>query len=105
MRASFLGAILVLGAASASELVVNVGLQTGSFLLGSDISGLNAHDYRPNEFVTSDVRQSTCSKPQTQPGKREDTGTVISLWGYVITRRPRAPHRLRRTARPRTSRA
>lgn len=65
---SFLGlsAILVLGAASASELVVNVGLQTGSFLIGSDISGLNAHDYRPNEFVTSDVRQSTCSKPQTQ---------------------------------------
>ena len=67
---SFLGlsAILVLGAASASELVVNVGLQTGSFLIGADISGLNAHDYRPNEFVTSDVRLSTCPKPQTQPG-------------------------------------
>ena len=49
---SFLGlsAILVLGAASASELVVNVGLQTGSFLIGSDISGLNAHHYRPNEL-------------------------------------------------------
>ena len=64
MRASFLGAILVLGAASASELVVNVGLQTGSFLFGKDISMLNAHDYRPNEFVTSDVRHSTCPKPQ-----------------------------------------
>ena len=65
---SFLGlsAILVLGAASASELVVNVGLQTGSFLIGKDISMLNAHDYRPNEFVTSDVRYSTCPKPQTQ---------------------------------------
>ena len=62
---SFLGlsAILVLGAASASELVVNVGLQTGSFLYGKDISMLNAHDYRPNEFVTSDVRHSTCPKP------------------------------------------
>jgi hypothetical protein len=61
---SFLGlsVILVLGAASASELVVNVGLQTGSFLIGSDISGLNAHDYRPNEFVTSDVRQTRLLK-------------------------------------------
>ena len=46
------------------ELVVNVGLQTGSFLFGKDISMLNAHDYRPNEFVTSDVRHSTCPKPQ-----------------------------------------
>ena len=66
MRAFF--SAMVLGAASASELVVNVGLQTGSFLIGADISMLNAHDYRPNEFVTSDVRLSTCSKPQTQPG-------------------------------------
>ena len=65
MRASFLGSLL-LSTASASELVVNVGLQAGSFLIGKDIGPLNPHDYRPNEFVTSDVRQSTCSKPQTQ---------------------------------------
>ena len=45
---------MVLSAASASELVVNVGLQRGSFLIGSDIGPLNPHDYRPNEFVTSD---------------------------------------------------
>ena len=64
MRASFLGSLL-LSTASASELVVNVGLQAGSFLIGKDIGPLNPHDYRPNEFVTSDVRQSTCSKPQT----------------------------------------
>ena len=72
MRASFLGLSSLLlstasaSEASASELVVNVGLQRGSFLIGKDIGPLNPHDYRPNEFVTSDVRQSTCSKPQTQ---------------------------------------
>ena len=43
--------------ASASELVVNVGTQTGSFLIGHDIGPLNPHDYRPNEFVTNDVSQ------------------------------------------------
>ena len=43
--------------ASASELVINVGLQSGSFLIGHDIGPLNPHDYRPNEFVTNDVRQ------------------------------------------------
>ena len=62
MRAFF--SAMVLGAASASELVINVGLQTGSFLIGKDVSMLNAHDYRPNEFVTSDVR--LLSKPRTQ---------------------------------------
>ena len=41
---------------STSELVVNVGTQTGSFLIGQDIGPLNPHDYRPNEFVTNDVR-------------------------------------------------
>ena len=56
----------VCGNAGPPELVVNVGLQTGSFLFGKDVSMLNAHDYRPNEFVTSDVRHSTCPKPQTQ---------------------------------------
>jgi hypothetical protein len=57
MRSSVLGiSSMVLSAASASELVVNVGLQRGSFLIGSDIGPLNPHDYRPNEFVTSDVR-------------------------------------------------
>ena len=64
MRSSFLGLSAMVLGASASELVVNVGLQTGSFLFGKDISMLNAHDYRPNEFVTSDVRHSTCPKPQ-----------------------------------------
>ena len=66
MRSAFLGLSAMVLGASASELVVNVGLQTGSFLFGKDISMLNAHDYRPNEFVTSDVRHSTCPKPQTQ---------------------------------------
>ena len=65
MRSSFLGLSAMVLGASASELVVNVGLQTGSFLFGKDISMLNAHDYRPNEFVTSDVRHSTCSQPQS----------------------------------------
>ena len=64
MRASFFGlSSVLLSAASASELVVNVGLQRGSFLIGKDIGPLNPHDYRPNEFVTSDVRQSPCSNP------------------------------------------
>ena len=48
---------MVLSVAAASELVVNVGLQQGSFLIGKDIGPLNPHDYRPNEFVTSDVRE------------------------------------------------
>ena len=63
MRAFF--SAMVLGAASASELVINVGLQTGSFIIGKDISMLNAHDYRPNEFVTSDVRSSQSLEPRT----------------------------------------
>ena len=55
MRAATLA--LSAAMASASELVVNVGTQTGSFLIGHDIGPLNPHDYRPNEFVTNDVRQ------------------------------------------------
>eukprot|EP00964_Phaeocystis_antarctica_P158470 scaffold129137_cov48-Phaeocystis_antarctica.AAC.1 len=55
---------MVLSVAAASELVVNVGLQQGSFLIGKDIGPLNPHDYRPNEFVTSDVREHLL-KPRT----------------------------------------
>ena len=44
---------------AASDLVISVGTQTGFFKTGDDIGGLNPHDYRPNEFVTSDVRRLT----------------------------------------------
>ena len=43
--------------ACASEVVINVGTQTGSFLIGHDIGPMNPHDYRPNEFVANDVHQ------------------------------------------------
>ena len=48
---------LCLGLAAASEpstIVINVGTQTGFFQTRTDIGSLNPHDYRPNEFVTSD---------------------------------------------------
>jgi len=47
-----------LALASASEegttLTIAVGLQTGFFQTGKDIGEMNAHDYRPGEFVTND---------------------------------------------------
>lgn len=45
--------------AAASDLVITVGTQTGFFQTGHDIGNMNPHSYRPNEFVTSDVRRLT----------------------------------------------
>ena len=40
--------------AAETSLVISVGTQTGFFKTHTDIGPLNPHDYRPNEFVTSD---------------------------------------------------
>ena len=36
------------------SLVITVGTQSGLFQTGNDVGELNAHDYRPGEFVTND---------------------------------------------------
>ena len=41
-------------AAAGTTLTINVGTQKGSFMTGDDVGELNAHDYRPGEFVTND---------------------------------------------------
>jgi ABC-type transport system substrate-binding protein len=41
-------------AAAGTTLTINVGTQQGSFTTGDDVGELNAHDYRPGEFVTND---------------------------------------------------
>ena len=41
-------------AAAGTTLTVNVGTQKGSFKTGDDVGEMNAHDYRPGEFVTND---------------------------------------------------
>lgn len=48
--------LLCTGVASVAgtTLTINVGTQLGSFKTGDDIGELNAHDYRPGEFVTND---------------------------------------------------
>ena len=47
-------ASMLLVASAETTLVITPGLQVGFFKTGSDIGSLNPHDYRPNEFVTSD---------------------------------------------------
>ena len=49
---------MLIGASSETTLVITPGLQAGFFKTGGDIGSLNPHDYRPNEFVTSDVRHT-----------------------------------------------
>ena len=46
--------LTMVASALAENLVINVGTQEGSFLTGDDVGELNAHDYRPGEFVTND---------------------------------------------------
>ena len=58
MRSLLLTRSLLLCASMASvagtTLRINVGTQKGSFKTGDDVGELNAHDYRPGEFVTND---------------------------------------------------
>jgi len=54
MRLTTLALCTAISTASETTLSINVGTQGGFFQTGSDISSLNPHDYRPNEFVTND---------------------------------------------------
>jgi ABC-type transport system substrate-binding protein len=54
MRSLLLCAGVASVAAQGTTLTINVGTQKGSFKTGDDVGELNAHDYRPGEFVTND---------------------------------------------------
>ena len=41
-------------AAAETTLTITTGTQQGFFKTGNDVGELNAHDYRPGEFVTND---------------------------------------------------
>lgn len=93
-------------AADSHTLVVTPSMQTGFFEVGDDIGAMNAHAYRPNEFVTNDwVFEGLTAWDHTYPGvdgvrgTADDfvVGSLAASWTTnqaVVLAQPSAPYEI-----------